>query len=114
MIPPAAPAIAAPRHQIGDIVTCPVVLEQHVVVKDCDEIAPDACPVVVAVRAPTLGRYRGRDCQERLVYVEVMVPPCPLQRLRVSPCKTKVRLDYGRYEVDITSRNGCVEIEYDN
>ena len=113
IIPHAGPAVLA--HQIGDIVTCPVALEQNVVVKDCDEIAPNACPVVVAVRDPRLDRYRrGHDCQERLVYVEIMVPPCPLQKLRVSPCKTKVRLDYGRYEVDIVSRNGCVEIDYDD
>ena len=114
VIPHATPDVGVLPHQIGDIVTCPVALEQNVVVKDCDEIAPDACPVVVAVRDPRLGRYRGHDCQERLVYVEVMVPPCPLQRLRVSPCKTKVRLDYGRYEIDIVSRNGCVEIDYDD
>ena len=34
--------------------------------------------------------------------------------MRVSPCKTKIRLDYGRYEVDIVSRGGVIEVDYDN
>ena len=101
-------------HQIGEIVRCPVPLEPHVVIKDACEVAPGAVPVVIAVRDPHLGRYGSRGCVERLVYVEVLVPPCPVQRIRVSPCRTKVRLDYGRYEVDIVSRNDCVVIEYDD
>lgn len=106
-----APAL---HHQIGDIITCPVPLETHVVVKDACEIAPNAIPIVVAVRDPHLGRFGSRGCVERLAYVEVLVPPCPLLKCRVSPCRTKVRLDYGRYEVDIVSRNGCIEIDYDD
>ena len=101
-------------HQIGEFVTCPVPLERHVVIKDACEIAPNAIPVVIAVRDPHLGRFGSRDCVERIVYVEILVPPCPLQRIRVSPCKTKIRLDYGKYEVDIVSRNGCIEIDYDD
>ena len=101
-------------HQPGDIVACPVHLETCVKIKDIDEIAPGAIPVIVAVRDPHLAKFGSSRCVEQLVYVEVLVPPCPLQRLKVSPCKTKIRLDYGRYEVDITSRNGVIEIDYDN
>lgn len=113
-VPPAPGSFGHLPHQIGEIVTCNVTLEPHVVIEDACEVAPNAVPVIIAVRNPHLGRYRSRGCVESLVYVEVLVPPCPPQRVRVSPCKTKVRLDYGRYEVDITSRNGCVEIDYDN
>lgn len=113
-VPPAPGGFGHLPHQIGEIVTCPVPLEQHVVIKDACQVAPNAVPVVVAVRNPHLGRFRSRGCIESLVYVEVLVPPCPPQRVRVSPCKTKIRLDFGEYEVDITSRNGCVEIDYDN
>ena len=118
--PPILPPAPAPvrgsfahlAHQYGDFVTCHVPRFAHVIVKDKDEMAPNAIPVTVAVRSPRLGRFR--TCVEEVVYVEVWVPPCPLQRVRVSPCKTKIRLDYGRYEVDIVSRNGFIEIDYDN
>ena len=101
-------------HQLGEIVTCHVPLETHVRIKDACRIAPNAVPVIVAVRNPHLGRYRSRGCIESLVYVEVLVPPCPPQRVRVSPCRTKVRLDFGKYEVNIVSRNGFVDIDYNN
>ena len=101
-------------HQIGEVVTCPVALEPHVIIKDACEVAPGARPVIIAVRDPHLGRYRSRGCVEQIVYVEVLAPPCPLQRVRVSPCKTKIRLDYGKYEIDIVSRNDAVEIDYDD
>ncbi len=113
-VPPAPGSFEHLPHQIGEIVTCDVALEPHVVIKDACEVAPNAVPVVIAVRNPHLGRYRSRGCVESLVYVEVLVPPCPPQRVRVSACKTRVRLDFGQYEVDITSRNGRVEIDYDN
>lgn len=112
--PPVPGSFGHLPHQIGEIVTCNVVLEPHVVIKDACEVAPHAVPVIVAVRNPHLSRFGSRGCVESLVYVEVLVPACPPQRVRVSPCQTKIRMDFGRYEVDITSRNGVVEIDYDN
>lgn len=99
-------------HQLGSFVTCPVALETCVQVRDTCRIAPNAVPVVVAIRDPHLGRYR--KCIEQLAYVEVYVPPCPVQRVKVSPCRTRIRLDYGRYAVNIVSRNGVVTISYVN
>ena len=83
-------------------------------VRDACKIAPGAIPVVVAVRDPHLGRFGSCDCVEQLAYVEILAPPCPVQSLRVSPCKTRIRIDYGRYEVTIVSRNGTIDIDYDN
>ncbi|MEZ6122814.1 MAG: hypothetical protein R3C49_06515 [Planctomycetaceae bacterium] len=116
---PVVPVIPAPVsvpavHRIGEIVTCPVPLETCVVVKDACEMAPGAIPVAVAVRDPHLPAVGTRGCVERVVYVQVYVPQCPLKRCRVSPCGTKVRLDFGQYEVDLTTRNNLIEIDYDN
>ena len=112
ILPPARGSFSHLPHQYGDFVTCNVPRFTQVIVKDKDEMAPNAIPVIVAVRSPNLGRFR--TCIENVVYVEVWVPPCPLQRVRVSSCKTKIRLDYWRHEVDIISRNGLIEIDYDN
>jgi len=104
----------APIHEIGSFGTCPVPIEPHVLVRNAHESAPHAVPVVVAVRNPHLGRYGSRGCVESLVYVQVFVPPCPLRKLKVSPCRTKIELDYGDYEVEITSCDGHIDVEYDD
>ena len=107
-------AVGHLSHQLGDIVTCPLQLEPCVRIKDLDKVAPGAAPVIIAVRAPYLNRFGSRGCIEQLTYVEVRLPPCPVQRIKVSPCKTKIRLHYRRYEVDIVSRGGVVEIDYES
>ena len=109
---PPAPVVVNPYpavHHIGDIVTCPVPLETCVVVKDEDEIAPGAIPTVVAVRDP-----HATCANAPVVFVQVFAPPCPPQKVKISPCGTKVRLDFGRYEIDLVSRNNVIEIDYDN
>lgn len=110
--PPVPSNLGYLPHEIGQIVTCSVPLETCVRVRDERRIAPCAVPVTVAIRNPHLGRFGS--CQEQLVYVQVFVPPCPVQRLKVSPCRTKIRMDYGKYAVNIVSRKGMVVIDYDN
>ena len=117
---PAVPLSSIPQpgsfdhlpHQLGQVVTCPVPVFTQVQIKSVGEIAPHAVPTRVAVRDPNLGRFRS--CVEQLVYVEVLAPPYPAQRVRVSPCRTRIRLDYGRYEVTIKSGNGVVTVEYND
>lgn len=117
---PAPPLPIAPRpgqfshlpHELGDIVTCRVPVYSHVHVERACRIAPNAVPTLIAVRDPSLGRFRS--CVEQLVYVEVFAPPCPPRLVRVSPCRTRIKMDYGRYEITIESRNGCVTVEYDH
>lgn len=109
---PQQPVIAIP-HELGEIVTCPVPIATCVRIEDPEKIAPNAVPVVVAVRDPNLPPHAAR-CVERLVYVEVCVPQCPLRSLTISPCKTKIRMDYGHYGVDIRSCHGEIVIDYDN
>ena len=99
-------------HQLGDIITCPVPLATCVRVEDAHRIAPNAVPVIVAVRDPHLPPHHT-GCQEQLVYVEVFVPPCPLRRLTVSPCRTRIKMDFGHHEVDLCSRNGLIVVDYD-
>jgi hypothetical protein len=95
----------------GQFVNCQVPLATCVRVKDECRIAPNAVPVVIAVRDPNSCAHD--DC-ERLVFVQIFVPPCPLLNLRVSRGGTRISLDYGQYEVGLKSVNGLVVIDYDN
>ncbi len=113
--PPQPPVIVAHTgHQIGEIVDCPVQLETCIRIKDPDHIAPGAIPTVVAVRDPHLCRHKCKCCAELVVYVEVCLPPCPPRKIRISPCGTYVCMNYGKYQVELTSRNDLITIDYDD
>jgi len=66
------------------------------------------------VRDPHLAGYGTHGCVEQLVYVRVFVPPVPLKEMDVSACRTEIVLDYGEWEIKILSRNGIIEVEYDD
>jgi hypothetical protein len=108
---PRFPSVDAYPHQIGEIVDCHVPLATCVRVEDECNIAPHAVPIVVAVRDP---QSCHRGCQERVSFVQIFVPPCPPREIRVSPCRTRLRMDFGQYEVDIKSGNGMIVVDYDN
>jgi hypothetical protein len=109
--PPTCLSVAPAPFQLGQFINYQVPLETRVQVQDEFNIAPNAVPVIIAVRDPNMCRH---DNVERLVYVQIFVPQCPLRDLQVSPCRTRVSLDYGRFEVDIKSGNGVIVIDYDN
>jgi hypothetical protein len=105
------PPVQVLPHQIGEIVDCHVRLATCVQVEDDCNIAPNAVPVVVAVRDPSLCEH---ECHDRLVYVQVFVPPCPMRSLTVSPCRTRIKMDFGHHQVDIKSTNNVIVVDYDN
>lgn len=109
---PAGRFHAPPVHRIGEVVTCPVRLERHVIVRNACDIAPRAVPTVVAIRDPHLPAFGTPRCVESLVYVQVMAPNRAPRRVNVSPCQTKVCLDYGRYEIHLESCHDVVTVTY--
>lgn len=114
LYPPAPSTFGALPHELGEVVTCDVPLAAHVRVRNADEIAPGAYPIVVAVRSPHLAPWGSPGCVESLAYVQVFAPPIPLRELSVSPCRTRIVLDYGKWEIRIRSRDGLIEVEYDD
>ena len=108
---PAFPEMAPSPFELGQFVDCQVPLATCIKVEDERNIAPNAVPMIIAVRDPNMCVH---DVYERLVYVQIFVPPCHLRDLQVSPCRTRISLDYGRHEVDIKSANGMIVIDYDN
>jgi hypothetical protein len=45
--------------------------------------------------------------------VEICVPPCGTPKITSKHDGAKVRYDYGKYAVNITSRHGVVVVNYD-
>ena len=113
-----------------------VPLFRAVKIEDRRNIHPRALRKVIAVADPRLpGPPRGlkrlfhRECRgceagchecappvggPALVFVEVCVPPCRCEAVKVTRRGHRVHLDYGKYEVTLTSRDGCVEVDYDD
>ncbi len=108
---PVYPHVVPVHFQLGQFIDCQVPLATCVVVQDECNIAPNAVPVVIAVRDPNMCEH---EIVERLVYVQIFVPRCQLLDLQISPCRTRICLDYGRYEIDIKSGNGVIVVDYDN
>ena len=118
-----------------DLGTCDSVgvpLFTRVRVEDPDHIAPNSIRKVVAVMDPCgplpsrnpikrlIDRRRAAAdplcaaCPPGLVFVEICVPPCACERVRVTRGGAHVKLDYGKYEVELTSREGYVKVDYDD
>lgn len=97
------------HYHVGDIVTGRVPLSPCVRIRNERCIAPDAIPVAMAVRDP---HYCHAGDHEELVFVEVMLPQCELERVSISSNRTRVRLDYEHYSVTLQSFNDVVTITY--
>ncbi len=100
-------------------------LYSRVKYEDLDHIHPCAVPTVVQVLDPCTdtGRHglfghhrRVADCDAcgpQCVYVQICVPPgCP--KVKVEKHGRKVKYDYGDYKVEVESKDGYVEVDYDD
>jgi len=84
----------------------PAALYPNVKVRDVRRIHPDAVTKVVSVRNPC----DPSSC----VLVEICVPPCKCERVRIRRNGNFVHYDYGRFAVDVVSRpDGLIMIDYD-
>jgi hypothetical protein len=81
---------------------------------DKRHIAPCAVPMIVAVRDPCANRDPCSACgPPKCVLVEICVPPCGCPKICTKHDGAKVRYDYGKYAVNITSRHGIIVVDYD-
>jgi hypothetical protein len=94
----------------------PVQLFQCVKYKDTHHIAPCAVPKLVKIVDPCWKPDPCSCCPQcpPCVYVKICVPPCGCERVKVSRNCHKVRYSYGKYAVDVVSRNGKVYVDYDD
>ena len=84
-------------------------LYSAVVYRNLKKVHPAAMPVVVAVKHPCLDK---KDCPSEYVNVQICLPPCDCSAVVVKKCESKVIYRYGRYAVEITSKNGKVIVAY--
>jgi hypothetical protein len=84
--------------------------------KDQRKIAPCAVPMIVMVKDPCAKCDRCNPCAPAAcVAVQICVPPCSTCPPKVC-CKRGgeyVSYDFGKYRVEIRSRNGVVKVDYD-
>lgn len=82
-------------------------LYDKVRVRQTRNMHPQAVPKLVAIKDPCF----GGGC----VYVEVCVPPCGREEVCCLRWRDGIRLDYGKYSVDIvTTRRGLVIVDYND
>lgn len=103
------PTVAGKPMLLGDG-PCPCDLFACVRYKDPHHVHPCAVKQVIAVPDP------NPPCDlcgpPKCVYVCICAPPCcPKVKHRG---KYKIELDYGDYNVDVTSKNGLVTVDYDD
>src|SRR5258708_35057822 len=84
--------------------------------KDQRKIAPCAVPMIVMVKDPCAKCDRCNPCAApQCVAVQICVPPCSTCPPKVC-CKRGgeyVSYDFGKYRVEIRSKNGVVKVDYD-
>jgi hypothetical protein len=84
-------------------------------VRDPRRIACNSVPMVVTVKDPCACKDVCNTCGPKCVNVLVCVPGCTECPPKVT-CKRDgafVRYDFGKYRVEVRSRKGFVEIDYD-
>jgi len=102
-------AAGGPPHPLAPAVA----LYPYVKYRDRHHIAPCAVPMCVAVRDPCDRHDRCSCGPPKCVMVEICVPPCGCPKITSKHDGAKVRYDYGKYAVNITSRHGVVVVNYD-
>lgn len=113
-MPPAPSYELAPMPE-GHVVmsgAAPIALFDCVKYKDLRNVHPCAVEKIVAVADPCPDRCNA--CGPQCVYVRVCVPPCECYETKCRRNGNKLIMDFGDYEVEITSARGIVVVDYDD
>jgi len=111
---PPAPAVEASGGQVLPTPTPIPTVQLYPLVqyKDLHNIHPCAVTKIVKVLDPC---YKPCACSlPKCVYVQICVPPCGCPDVKVKKYSREVEYDYGRYEVEIKSKNGILYVDYDD
>jgi len=89
----------------------PVALYPHVKIEDRRNIHPCAVEKIVPIKVI---RKNCHCTTPECVYVKICVPPCACLDVETKRGGTRVKYDYGKYRVELSSRRGVVKIDYDD
>lgn len=110
-MPPAPTPIPIPEGMVVAMGT-PVELYHNVRYKDLRNIHPCAVEKIVAVPNPCPDPCNA--CCQSCVFVKICVPTCDCYETKCSKHGSKIKYDFGKYEVEITSARGVVVVDYDD
>ena len=82
---------------------------------DLKEMAPCAKPMIVEVRDPCWKPDPCNPCcKPKCVAVQICVPECSCcpPTVKCSKDGKNVRYDFGKYAVDIRTKKGYIEVDY--
>lgn len=112
-MPPApVPTVAPMPESVVVLSSTPITLYDCVKYKDLRNIHPCAVEKIVAVPNPCPDPCN--PCAEQCVYVKVCVPPCDCYETKCKRDGRKIVMDFGKYQVEITSARGHVVVDYDD
>lgn len=113
-MPPAPEPLLAPLPEETIVMSTSSAVELYhcVKYKDLKNIAPCAVEKIVAVPDPCPDPCN--TCSPQCVYVKVCVPPCDCYETKCKRRGKKIVMDFGKYQVEITSARGEVVVDYDD
>jgi hypothetical protein len=91
--------------------SAPATLFECVKYRDLKNVHPCAVEKIVAVPDPCKDPCA---CGPQCVFVRVCVPPCDCYETKCRRNGNKIIMDFGKYEVEITSARGQVVVDYDD
>jgi hypothetical protein len=92
-----------------------VALYHRVKYEDLDNVHPRAVKKIIAVKDPCATEEVCGTCTPPCVYIIVCVPPTEQFEYDVKrKDHSQIEYDYGDYEIEITSKNGVVYVNYDD
>lgn len=105
----------APMAEHGPVVTGEAIpLFACVKIEDPDHIHPCAVPKIVMVPDPCACHHPCNCCAPKCVAIQICVPPCGCVEHTCKRDGYKQKYDYGKYEVEISVRDGYVKVDYDD
>lgn len=86
----------------------------RVKIDDPENIHRCAVPMVVQVLDPCAPKHACHSCGPQCVYVQIMVPPGQEPRIKVERDGRKVKYKFADSQVEVESKDGYIEVDYDN
>lgn len=86
----------------------------RVKIDDPEKMHPCAVPMVVQVLDPFAPRHPCHSCGPQCVYVQIMVPPGQVPRIKLDRGGRKVKYKFADSQIEVETKDGYIEVDYDD